>query len=260
MEEFQYRTLVGVGKPVLRLGLAGSYGIDTEAVDEVLTETAVSYLYWTPRMGRMTPALQRALRRDRERYVVASGPATAWWASNLRRFVHKALRLLDTDYLDVLQMHALGLTSTWSEGNVAELLALRDEGKVRAVGISTHNRALAGTLAAESPLDLLMIRYNAAHCGAEQDVFPYIHGGKRSIVAYTATAWRKLLHRPRGWTGEVPTAGHCYRFCLSHSKVDVVLTGPNSGRQLRDNLQALAAGPLSEQEMTWMRDFGRAVR
>jgi hypothetical protein len=29
--------------------------------------------------------------------------------------------------------------------------------------------------------------------------------------------------------------------------------------QVRENLAALEKGPLSEDEMTWMRDFGRAV-
>lgn len=34
------------------------------------------------------------------------------------------------------------------------------------------------------------------------------------MIAYTATAWRRLLRAPRGWKGRVPTAGDCYRFCL----------------------------------------------
>ena len=47
-----------------------------------------------------------------------------------------------------------------------------------------------------------------------------------AVIAYTATNWRRLLKRPRGWDGPVPDAGHCYRFCLSNEHVDVVLTGP----------------------------------
>jgi len=39
------------------------------------------------------------------------------------------------------------------------------EGKVRALGVSIHDRPRAGALAEESILDLLMIRYNAAHPG-----------------------------------------------------------------------------------------------
>ena len=112
---------------------------------------------------------------------------------------------------------------------------------------------------ADSILDQFMIRYNAAHPGAERDIFPHLAKRRPQLVAYTATSWRKLLARPRGWTGNVPTAGDCYRFCLSSPHVDLVLTGPASGAQLDENLAALAKGPLSADEDAWMRDFGRTV-
>ena len=55
------------------------------------------------------------------------------------------------------------------------------------------------------------------------------------------------------------TAGDCYRFCLTSPHVDVVLSAPKTVEQVRENLAALEKGPLSEDEMTWMRDLGRAV-
>lgn len=82
---------------------------------------------------------------------------------------------------------------------------------------------------------------------------------KPAVVAYTATSWRNLLRAPKGWSGPVMTAGDCYRFCLSNPHVDVVLTAPASGAQLRESLAALEKGPLSADEEKWMREFGRAV-
>jgi aryl-alcohol dehydrogenase-like predicted oxidoreductase len=140
-----------------------------------------------------------------------------------------------------------------------EMVRLREEGKVRALGTSIHDRPRAGKLAGDSILDLLMIRYNAAHPGAEQDIFQHLAHRRPAVVAYTATAWRKLLRPPRGWKGRVATAGDCYRFCLTSPHVDVVLTGPRTMAELRDNLAALDKGPLSLEEMVFMRDFGRAV-
>ena len=104
-----------------------------------------------------------------------------------------------------------------------------------------------------------MIRYNAAHPGAESDVFPHLARRHPAVVAYTATSWRKLLRAPSGWDGPVMTAGDCYRFCLSSPHVDVVLTGPKDVGQLRENLAALERGPLSDDEQRWMREFGRKV-
>ena len=118
----------------------------------------------------------------------------------------------------------------------------------------------AGRLAEESPLDLLMIRYNAAHPGAEKDIFPHLAKRKPAVVAYTATRWRGLLKRPKNWNGPVMTAGDCYRFCLSNPHVDLVLTGPKNRRQLRENIDYLREkGPLSEEEDRWIRDFGQVV-
>jgi len=104
-----------------------------------------------------------------------------------------------------------------------------------------------------------MIRYNAAHPGAEKDVFPHLARRRPAVIAYTATSWRKLLRAPRGWTERPATAGECYRFCLSSPFVDVVLCSPANADQLREDLGAAARGPLDAGEMDFMRRLGRAV-
>jgi len=254
-----YRTLPVVNKKVFRLGLAGNYGIDENGIDWALSETEINYVFWTPRMGRATGPVRRALARDRDRFVVATGPTIAVRGGGLRRFVERTLKVLGTDHLDVLQMHWLGVLSRWSDETVGEMVRLREEGKVHAIGVSIHNRRRAGTLAADSPLDALMVRYNAAHPGAEEDIFPQVDPARHSVIAYTATRWRKLLKRPRGWDGEVPTAGDCYRFCLAEQKVSVVLTGPKTRAMLEANLAAVKTGPMGKDELSWMRDFGKIV-
>jgi aryl-alcohol dehydrogenase-like predicted oxidoreductase len=259
MDDPLIRKLPKIDKEVFRLGLAGNYGIDEAGIEWALGETEINYLFWTPRMGRATAPVRRALARDRERFVVATGPTVAIRGAGLRRFVERALSVLGTDYLDILQMHWLGVLSRWADGTVDEMVRLREEGKVRALGVSIHNRRRAGALAADSPLDVLMVRYNAAHPGAEDDIFPHIDPQRHSVVAYTATRWRKLLKRPRGWEGEVPTAGDCYRFCLTEPKVSVVLTGPKNRAMLEANLEAVRRGPMSGDELDWMREFGRVV-
>ena len=167
--------------------------------------------------------------------------------------------MLGTDYIDVLQLYWVGVSSALSEANLEVLSRLREEGKVRAIGVSIHDRKRAGSLAEDSVLDLLMIRYNAAHPGAERDVFPHRQEAKPTVLAYTATAWRRLLKRPKGWDGELMTAGDCYRFQLSSPHVDVALTAPASRAEVDQNLDAIAKGPLSADEATWMRAFGKAV-
>lgn len=255
---FAARRLPVIDRTVYPLGLAPNYGLSTAEVREAL-DGPMNYVFWTPKMRKATPAIIEALQRDRERYVLATGPTTAWWASNLNRFVNQTLKRLNIEQIDVLQMFWLGVTSRWSPATLEAMQKLKASGKVRAIGISIHDRKRAGELARESPLDLLMVRYNAAHPGAEQDIFPHIDGMRHTVVAYTATRWRKLLKQPKGWSERVATAGDCYRFCLTNNSVDVVLTGPKNRTQLADNIAAIEKGPMDEGEMKWMRHFGQAV-
>ena len=162
--------------------------------------------------------------------------------------------------IDIFQIFWLGRTSALTPSTIDALVSLRESGKVRAIGASIHDRKRASNLAEDSPLDMLMIRYNAAHPGAEQDIFPHLAKRKPAIVAYTATRWRGLLKRPKGWDGPVMTAADCYRFCLSNPHVDLVLTGPKNRQQLQENLSNLREkGPLSEEETGWIRDYGQIV-
>lgn len=177
----------------------------------------------------------------------------------MRRAAEAALRSLGTDYLDVFQLYWLGKMSFFTGAVQEELVKLREEGKVLLLGVSIHDRPRAGKLVEDSILDLLMVRYNAAHPGAEQDIFPRLVRRRPAMIAYTATAWTRLLRAPRGWNGTVPTAGDCYRFCLTSPHIDVALTGPRNVMEMRENLAALGKGPLSPEEMLFIREFGRAV-
>jgi aryl-alcohol dehydrogenase-like predicted oxidoreductase len=106
-----------------------------------------------------------------------------------------------------------------------------------------------------------MIRYNAAHRGAEQDIFPYLEQYNPGVISYTATRWSYLIRRPKNWPKDerVPTPGMCYRFVLSSPNVDVCLTSPHNLKELEENLASLKDGPLSEEDMEFMRKFGDVV-
>ena len=257
MSDFTHREVPQFGRRIFRLGLSGSFGLDEAGCREALER--VQYVFWSPRMKTLTPALRDALARDRDRYVVSAGPRLGYVPGAVRRAAEGALRVLGVDHLDVFQLYWLGKMSAFTGAVREEMVRLREEGKVRTLGVSIHDRPRAGSLAEDSILDVLMIRYNAAHPGAEQDIFPRLARRRPAVVAYTATAWRKLLRPPRGWAGKVPTAGDCYRFCLSSPQVDVVLTGPRTVAELRENLAAMEKGPLFPQEMEEIRAFGRAV-
>jgi aryl-alcohol dehydrogenase-like predicted oxidoreductase len=247
-----------LGKTVHRYGISASYGLDEAAVREALALGA-NYIFWSPVKKFLKTIIKDTVMKDRERFLLATGPILGYFAGSVRRAVEKALRASGSEYLDVVQVFWAGKMSFLSKSVVGELVKLRDEGKARAVGVSIHDRKRAGRLAAQGPLDFFMIRYNAAHPGAEVDIFPHLPAKKPVIAAYTATSWGKLLQPPKGWSGPAATAGDCYRFCLSNPNVDLVVSAPKTAAQLRENMQALERGPLSDEEMAHMRALGKAV-
>lgn len=256
---FTARQLKAVGKSVHPLGLALNYGIDAAGLEQAL-ERGVNYLFYTRmRTGHLVPTLKAALGKNRERYVIASGPSMAFFARDVRVGLEGLLRKLGTDYLDVLQVFWAGVTSSLRPAVIDELVRLRESGKVRAIGVSIHDRERAGRLAEDSPLDLFMIRYNAAHPGAERDIFPHLAKRRPALVAYTATSWGKLLKAPKGWSEAPMTPGDCYRFCLTDPHVDVVLNGPKNFSELEQNLTAVERGPMSDTELQHWRSFGQLV-
>jgi aryl-alcohol dehydrogenase-like predicted oxidoreductase len=140
------------------------------------------------------------------------------------------------------------------------LQILKEKLAFRYLGISGHKRTLFPELAKDPRYDLFQIRYNAANRGAEEDVFPHLPENRPGIVAFTATRRMSLVKSNRIAADEKrPTAGDCYRFVLTNPSVDVVITGPSNAAQLEENLAGVKKGPLSEDELAWMRRIGDYV-
>jgi aryl-alcohol dehydrogenase-like predicted oxidoreductase len=265
--EYTHTTLPHVGKRVLRLGIAANYGMAPADVAHA-AERGANLWVWTKGMGKAAPALRAVLQQDRDRHAVA-WLTMAWTAAGVRRAAERARRELGVDRLDLFLLSWLGTGSAFTQGVQDALLALKAEGKAAVVGTSIHDRPRAGRLAEDSILEAFMLRYNAAHPGAEEDIFPHLATRNPAIIAYTATSWRQLLKPLNGvqmppWPGEgsAPplSAGLCYRFCLQSPHVHAVLTGPADRRQLDENLDAIEKGPLSEEEYAWIRAYGRLVK
>jgi aryl-alcohol dehydrogenase-like predicted oxidoreductase len=250
---------------VSRLGVASSYGVPAYAIEKAFHDYEVNYFYWGSfRRSGMKRALKRLARRYREKMVIA---LQSYDRTGLivKGSVNRGLKGLGLDYADVL---ILGWHNSYpSERILKAAYRLRDEGKARFIALSGHNRPFFGELAQQEQdcsIDVFMVRYNAAHRGAETDVFPYLAAetaARPGVTCYTATRWGQLLkqrHMPQG--ERALTAGECYRFVMSNSSVDVCMSAPADTGQMEEALEALEMGPLSEDEMARVQRIGDHVR
>jgi len=261
MNLFTHGTLNRVNKPVCRLGLSATYRPGKKLIYRAL-DAGINVFFGYGFDTNLTRVMRDVLRRDREKYVVVTGAYNLLVGHpGIERTLEKRLRQFGTEYIDAFLFLGVTKEKHFPERTREEFYRLRETGKVRAVGMSCHDRRFAGQLCAEGALDVLMMRYNAAHPGAEQDIFPHLQTHQPGIIGYTATRWGYLLRRPKGWPkdGRIPTAPECYRFVLSNSKVQVCLTAPRNANEFEQNLTALEAGPLDESDLAFMREFGEAV-
>lgn len=240
------------------MGIASSFGVGGADLERAF-ERGVNLFYWgslrRPDFGR---GLARIAQRDRDRMVLVL-QSYARWPSAMTRSLERGLRALHIDHTDVL------LLGWWNLPPPDHILdaarAIVDRGLARQVMVSCHHRPTFVELAADPRVDLLMLRYNAAHPGAERDVFPHLPAPRKGIVAYTALSWGQLLDPSLVPEGEkVPTSADCYRYVLSSPSIDATWCGPRDGADLDEALRALDRGPMSADELAWMRRVGVAVR
>ncbi|MGA2117808.1 MAG: hypothetical protein ABSH56_24005 [Bryobacteraceae bacterium] len=264
---FERRVLGRTGREVSRLGIAASYGVPAAAVQGAF-ERGPNYLYWGSRRTEAFCTALRDLRPHRERMVLVVQSYTRM-AALMAGSLERALRRVNYDHADVL------LLGMWNKPVPPPILdaarQLRERGLARFLAVSTHARTLVPSIAAAHNFDIVHFRYNAAHTGAETDIFPHLpRADKPGLAAFTATSWGQLLglrsiqavfnggyRLPKG--ERTPTATDCYRFVLARPEVDVCMTGPADAGQMEQALEALRRGPMTEDETAWMRRIGLAV-
>jgi aryl-alcohol dehydrogenase-like predicted oxidoreductase len=257
--DFTHAHLGRNGPKVFRLGFSATYRPGKAVVTRAL-DSGINYFFGYGIDSHLFKVLRDLPPSTREHLVISTGAYNyIWTRQDLRRTLEKRLRHLRTDYIDVFLFLGVMRPEQFPPALQEELASLRETGRVRAVGISCHDRRFVGELALKGRLDSYMLRYNAAHRGAERDIFPYLEPHQPGVISYTATRWRALLKPPKQWAGPAPTAGQCYRFVLSNPHVDVCLTAPSNVKQFDENLASLSDGPLSPEEMTFMRNAGDAV-
>ena len=194
---------------------------------------------------------------------------------NIRAGVEQSLRRMRTDHLDLVQVHMSPSRSTLEEhDSIAELEALRDEGKVRFIGMS-------GTLP-ELPdhidmgvFDAFQIPYSALEREHETSISDAASAGAGTIIrggvargvpeALPATyarlpesmrtrlerateerkaRWRAAEADLRDLLDGMTRMEFLLRFTLSHPDMHTTIVGTANPAHLADNVAAARKGPL----------------
>lgn len=256
---FTSRTLGRTGLTVSPLGLASGGGTLPAREVERAFERGIRYFYWgTARSAQFGEGLRTVAQSHRDEIAIVVQTYTRA-ASLMRPSLERALKKLGTDHTDLL------LLGWWNQPPPQRILdaalALRERGLAKHLLISCHDRHTFATYANDPAYGGIMVRYNAVHPGAETEVFPTLPDPRPGVVSYTATRWGHLLDPTCLPSNEpAPRASDCYRFALSNPTVDVTCCAPRTAEDLDEALTTLERGPMTEDELAWMKRVGVHVK
>jgi len=258
--DFNTKSNLGrTGLEVGRLGISSSWSAPAEAFEEAF-ERGCNYFNWGTFIKGRSKEMQKAIvniigKGHRDKLVLTM---ITYAHDNFltKHYLTKGLKLIGTEYTDILM---LGYFPKRPPQRLIDgALKLKEDGLIKYIALSSHNRKVFPELAKEGIFDIFHFRYNAAHRGAEDDIFPHlVNESKPGMVSFTATRWKQLLNPKKMPEGEKPlSASDCYRFVLSNPNVDVCMMGAKDRKQMTENLTTLDKGPLSEDELARIIKIG----
>ncbi|MRR37614.1 aldo/keto reductase, partial [bacterium] len=112
----------------------------------------------------------------------------------IRKELEASLKNLETDSIDLYQIH-------WHDANVPveesweTMVKLRDEGKVRYIGLSNYDVPLLERCGAIAPVQSLQPPYSMLNRGVEESILPYCLTKGIGVIAYSPMASGLLTGR-----------------------------------------------------------------
>jgi hypothetical protein len=135
---------------------------------------------------------------------------------------------------------------------------------VRGTGATFHDRAAILPILDEKRVDIAYVRYNPIHPGAEKDLFPNVREEHPLVFNFKSTnGWLRPEDYARFNIGDDfwrPHPTDYYRFALTQPALDGLLCALPSVASIRDLSDALAKGPLDDDDRSYLLDLGELAR
>ncbi|MHC6594760.1 aldo/keto reductase [Arthrobacter sp. C152] len=127
-------------------------------------DLGINFIDTSPYYGSAEERLGKALGGRRSEVVLGTKAGRYGFddfdfsPARLRRSLERSLQLLQTDYVDILQLHDIEFVSLGPlfEDSYAELVKLREEGKCRYIGMTGYPAAAMRRAMQETQLDVLL--------------------------------------------------------------------------------------------------------
>lgn len=236
-EALQYRTL---GKTGLRVTTVG-YGcmitsdptVIARAVDMGINYFDTSRNYQGGQNERMVGA---ALGAKRKNIFLASkssdNPSTG---PGILAEIETSLKELNTDHLDVWHLHGLGNPAQITDELVEAQRKAREQGKIRFVGVSTHNLPAIVDRVIETKIEVVQVQYNFASAASYGPAIEKLHQAGVGLIAMKVMARaRRGVQRPANFA---PAA---LKWAINNPAIATTVPSMTDIDQLQENFRAMS--------------------
>jgi aryl-alcohol dehydrogenase-like predicted oxidoreductase len=272
----ELRTFGDTGLEVTTLG----YGamalrrVDASQAERLLNavlDGGVNFIDTAPDYGASEDLIGKFIAHRRDEYFLATkcgcnvprpddadAPKHIWTGEQLRHNIEHSLRRLQTDYVDVWQIHSANPEDLVGTDVIETMKAIQDEGKVRHIAVSMAGSSEGyGYVQLRKYLDwdafeAIQVWYSAVIRYSEQAISKAAAKGWGTII-------RGLVRQPYDVTLEegferanldelrAPDESRTrflIRFAISHPDLHTAIIGTTSMDHLAENFAAVEAGPL----------------
>jgi uncharacterized protein len=193
--------------------------------------------------GNNEPMLRTGL-GNRRKQIILSTKTEANTRKEALRQLEESLRMLGTDYIDIWYLHGMDNPESISQEKVGALLAAKQQGKVRFIGVSTHRLALVTPVILKyGNLDVVLAAYNFTMGPEVEKATESLYQAGIGLVEMKAMAGGRANSR---WPGQdslprvfqrpdVP--GASLRWVLKNPRYASALVGMISMEDLEENVQ-----------------------
>lgn len=281
----EYREFGNTGMKVSALGFGGSEigaNADRRTVETLLgraLDAGLNVIDTAACYGDSETLIGQAVGHRRNDFYLfskcghASGLSTPDWdVKTLEDSIDRSLRRLQTDYLDLLQIHSCSL-DVLKQGDVIDvLLRAKEAGKVRHIGYSGDNEA--AKYAVESGVfETLQTSINVADQSVLDEIVPLAKDKGMGIIAkrpianvawqyegtpenaYYVAYWERFKELTFPFTAQplATAVGTALRFTLSTPGVHTAIVGTTNPDRWQQNAQLVDEGPLEASTYTSLR-------
>lgn len=262
-----------------------------QAIDKGVTFFDTADLYG---QGQNELILGKAIKGKRPNVILSTKVGNQWtpgkegWHWNpsktyIKEAVTSSLQRLQTDYIDLYQLHGGTLEDPIDE-IIEAFEELKDKGYIRAYGISSIRPNVIREYVRRSQIVSVMMQYSILDRRPEETILPLLYENDIHVIVrgpmakgilsertlqnpktlpteyldYTAEELLRLVHSLSTYTDTNRTFGHlALRYPLAHPAVATVIPGASRIEQLLQNIAASDIPPLTDDELQKIRTWSK---